>query len=74
MGLSIKPFNHQNPGGCIWATQRQPGTTFHFHCPKGQWEVLPEAVAVFVVDDDVSVREALESLIRSAGLKSAFLG
>jgi FixJ family two-component response regulator len=31
---------------------------------------LPEAdPAVFVVDDDVSVREALESLIRSAGLR-----
>ena len=31
---------------------------------------MPEAdPAVFVVDDDVSVREALESLIRSAGLR-----
>jgi FixJ family two-component response regulator len=31
---------------------------------------LPESDAiVFVVDDDVSVREALEDLIRSAGLR-----
>jgi FixJ family two-component response regulator len=45
-----------------------PAQPFNFEMPVR--ERLPESKPiVFVVDDDVSVREALESLVRSAGFK-----
>ena len=43
---------------------------FQFRFEMSTEESVPESKAiVFVVDDDVSMREALESLIRSAGFK-----
>jgi FixJ family two-component response regulator len=56
----------------LWATANEgPGAAFSIYSLRMSREKpVPESQAiVFVVDDDVSVREALESLIRSAGYK-----
>src|SRR6516162_4624867 len=51
--------------------ERWPRRHFSLYCPEGSLRAcMPEAGAiVFVVDDDVSVRESLQGLIRSTGLE-----
>ena len=72
MGLSISRSILQAHGGRLWATAKDgPGTIFHFTLPKyheGESHAgVVETPVIAIVDDDPSVREGLESLIRSAG-------
>jgi FixJ family two-component response regulator len=82
MGLAISNTMLRSFGGRLWAENNQgPGAAFYFTLPvtieddvvvaDKQWlnqkEEKPDAVRVFIVDDDPSVIKSMERLIRSAG-------
>jgi FixJ family two-component response regulator/signal transduction histidine kinase len=65
IGLSVSRSIIESHQGRLWAAPNEgPGAGFSFSLPRPAERVTP---IVFVVDDDVSVRESLELLIRWAG-------
>ena len=82
MGLAISNMIVQSHGGKLWArNNRGPGAAFYFTIPVAsaaavvatceqeheQQDDQSDVVTVFIVDDDPSVRGAMEKLIRAAG-------
>jgi len=57
-------------GGRLWASPAHPyGTAFYFSLPRGEdaRAVTDLTPVVLVIDDDISVREALRDLFESVG-------
>ena len=80
MGLAISRSIIETHGGRIWATPNSPrGAVFQFILPvengdREQGAIRTSRAVVFVIDDDPSVREALDSLIRSVTLNVQSFG
>ena len=76
IGLSISRTIIEAHGGRIWATRNEDaGLSVQFALPTEEFRagrrhgaMSPERGVVFVVDDDTSVRDALQNLLRSVGL------
>ena len=67
IGLSISRSIIEAHGGRLWASANAPHGVFRFSLPVAEEAVEHEDRAVVFVDDDPSMRRALETLLRSVG-------
>ena len=72
LGLAISRRIIEAHGGRLWATANAPhGAVLQFTVPTGSEGVsmMDAEALVFVVDDDAPMRESLQNLLRSVGLR-----
>ena len=74
MGLTITRSIVESYGGKVWFTANQgPRRDFSFHSPRRSRGACMKAAAVptvFIIDDDGGMRQAIQDLVESVGLRA----